>query len=484
MNKNRAEETPPEKIRTELNIEKWSIWRPANARTKPKARTFERDVRLPDGTRIVAKLKIGFTDEGNLTTEDQKVYYALVKVWEERGRTSGLIPLSLKRLARTLRKAWGQKTREALRRSLLRLRITPFIWEQAYVDGSTGKALHLLDTFSVLSDLKIVRRENDGHVTTEMGHFRFHEAILKNLLASHTKPVLLGVVLSFRGEIAQLVYSHLDIVISDKASYERRTAELFEDLGLEGGAYTQPSKRKQMLEPALKELQGVQLTTGTITTAQLAKTKDGKDYKLIVRKGKSTTIGGEGATEPRAEIVSPPLPAKDSPTAQAEELVRHFHRVFHGAEEALLTARALDQAASLITQLGMERARHVIDFAHREAPKTKHRVVTFGGVLQYATAALRDFDRRTTAPAARETAEQAARQAQALAREAEDQIQAYWESFSPEQRAAFDAEALAQASPEARAGYETATSSQVRRMHLTVLREALVRHRLGLPATD
>ena len=330
------EEELPERIRPELNVEKWSIWRPANSRGGPRARTFERDVLLPDGTRIVAKLKVGFTDEGSLTTEDQRVYYALVKVWEERGRTLGLIPLSLKSLARTLRKAWGQKTREALRRSLLRLRVTPFIWEQAYTDGPSGRRLELLDAFTILSDLKIVRRDDAGHVTREEGYFRFHEAVLKNLLAGHTKPVLLDVVLSFRSEVAQLVYSHIDLVLSDKASYERRTAELFGDLGLEGKAYAQPSKRKQMLEPALKEIEGVRVTTGTITSARLEKTKDGADFKAVFRKGqtkgeRAKVIPPSEAAE-RTEVIPPAM-------SQAEDLVRHFHRVFHGAEGALPTAR-------------------------------------------------------------------------------------------------------------------------------------------------
>ena len=362
---------------------------------------------MPDGTRIVAKLKVGFTDEGSLTTEDQRVYYALVKVWEERGRTLGLIPLSLKRLARTLRKAWGQKTREALRRSLLRLRVTPFIWEQAYTDGPSGRRLELLDAFTILSDLKIVRRDDAGHVTREEGYFRFHEAVLKNLLAGHTKPVLLDVVLSFRSEVAQLVYSHIDLVLSDKASYERRTAELFEDLGLEGKAYAQPSKRKQMLEPALKELEGVRVTTGTITSARLERTKDETDFKAVFRKGQTKGERAEvippSEAEERTEVIPPAM-------SQAEDLVRHFHRVFHGAEGALPTA-ALDQAADLIARLGMERARHVIDFAYREAPKTKHRVATFGGVLQYATAALHDFAPGRGA-AVRETAGTETRRAQ------------------------------------------------------------------------
>ncbi|MBV8383624.1 MAG: hypothetical protein JOZ63_13535, partial [Planctomycetaceae bacterium] len=348
MKTDRAAEGLPERIRPELNVEKWSIWRPANSRGGPRARTFERDVRLPDGTRIVARLKVAPTTEGNLTTEDQRVYYALVRLWEERGRSATLTPFSLRGLARVLKRIWNPQTKASLTRSLLRLRLTGFIWEQAYIDGPSGRRLGLLDTFSILSDLKIVRRDDAGHVTREEGHFRFHAAILQNLLAGHTKPVRFDVVLAFKSEVAQLVYSHIELTLADKTGYERRTKELFEDLGLEGKDYHKPSVRVRKLEPALKELQGVELTTGRITKAALEKTRDGADYKLVVRKGESTTTGGGGATGPGAGMTPPPVPAKDAPPSEAEDLVRHFHRVFHGAEGALPTAKALDQAADLI----------------------------------------------------------------------------------------------------------------------------------------
>ncbi|MBV8555599.1 MAG: hypothetical protein JO116_08535 [Planctomycetaceae bacterium] len=486
MKTDRAAEGLPERIRPELNVEKWSIWRPANSRGGPRARTFERDVRLPDGTRIVARLKVAPTTEGNLTTEDQRVYYALVRLWEERGRSATLTPFSLRGLARVLKRIWNPQTKASLTRSLLRLRLTGFIWEQAYIDGPSGRRLGLLDTFSILSDLKIVRRDDAGHVTREEGHFRFHAAILQNLLAGHTKPVRFDVVLAFKSEVAQLVYSHIDLVLSDKANYERRTAELFEDLGLEGETYQKPSKRREKLEPALKELQGVELTTGRITKAALEKTRDGADYKLVVRKGESTTTGGGGATGPGVGMTPPPVPAKDAPPSEAEDLVRHFHRVFHGAEGALPTAKALDQAADLIARLGMERARHVIDFAHREAPKTKHRVATFGGVLQYATAALHDFERRATAEAtarAQQDQQEQARRATARAQAERDRVQAYWEALPPERRAALDAAALDQADPADRVEYEAAVPS-VRRMLRTAFRAALIRRLLGLPAAD
>src|SRR5512143_2930210 len=315
----------PEKIRPELNIEKWSIWQPANARSgPPKERALEREIELPSSNRVTAKLTVKPTVDGNPTTKDQRVYYALVKHWEERGRSPDFTPFSLQRLARLLRMPWGQTTIASLTGSLYRLAGTLFIWEQAFEDKTTGRVLSRLDTFHLLSDLKIARIRDEGKVNKEVGYFRFHDAVLKNLLANHTKPVFIDVVLSFRSEIAQILYTHLDLILADKTSYERRTKELFEDLGLEGKEYGKVSARKRTLERALPELQGKALTTGRITTARLEPTKDGGDFKLVVRKGK---VRAEGM-EPLSNVIPLPLPAPEPPS-EAEELVRHFHQVFH-----------------------------------------------------------------------------------------------------------------------------------------------------------
>src|SRR5512135_3642986 len=113
----------PERIRSELNVEKWSIWLPANARSgPPKERAFEREIELPSGNRVTAKLTVKPTVDGNPTTKDQRVYYALVKHWEERGRSPDFTPFSLQRLARLLRMPWGQTTIDSLTASLFRLR--------------------------------------------------------------------------------------------------------------------------------------------------------------------------------------------------------------------------------------------------------------------------------------------------------------------------------------------------------------------------
>ena len=64
-----------EKIRVELNIEKWpGIWQPAKGHTRLALRTLERQVEVKNEGRAVSKLLIGFTELGTLTTEDQKMW--------------------------------------------------------------------------------------------------------------------------------------------------------------------------------------------------------------------------------------------------------------------------------------------------------------------------------------------------------------------------------------------------------------------------
>jgi len=99
--------TSVEKIRPDLNLEKWSIWQPSKSKTKPRERIFRREIVLPDGKQVSAEVEVGFTNKGVLTTEDQKTFYALVKIWEDKGKTTEQTFYSSRSLARVLKKGWG-----------------------------------------------------------------------------------------------------------------------------------------------------------------------------------------------------------------------------------------------------------------------------------------------------------------------------------------------------------------------------------------
>ncbi|HZM22797.1 MAG TPA: hypothetical protein VFC02_13695 [Anaerolineales bacterium] len=389
----KSAKTSVEKIRPDLNLEKWSIWQPSKSKIKPRARTFQREIVLADGKKVSAEVEVGFTQKGMLTTEDQKTFYALIKIWEDKGKPTEQTFYSLRGLARILHKGWGTNVIESTDQSLLRLRMTPLIWRNSYHDSSRKDVIEQLDPFNILSDLKIVRRKNDGHNAHEYGYFKFNDFILNNLLNNYTKPLLLEVVLGFKSELAQILYTHLDLIMARRDHYERRTKELFEDLGLEGESYKHPSKRRQVLLNPITELKGIHMTTGVITTITIERTKDDSDFKLIVRKSAHATlpaaflpIGATGEQPQHAQIETELM-------TQAKELVAYFFKRFHNLEASIPSSKAINQAISLITKYGCDAARHIIDFAYGSAQTTKFQVATFGAVMQYQTNALADFEK-------------------------------------------------------------------------------------------
>ncbi|MBD3326923.1 hypothetical protein GF339_20225, partial [candidate division KSB3 bacterium] len=107
-----------QKTHPELNLEKWSIWRPSKSPNKElRVQILERTATLQDGSKLNSKVEVGFTNKGVLTTEDRKTYYALIKIWEDKGRPIAQVSISLRHLARVLNKKWGTNVIEALTQS-------------------------------------------------------------------------------------------------------------------------------------------------------------------------------------------------------------------------------------------------------------------------------------------------------------------------------------------------------------------------------
>ena len=401
----------PTKIRTELNIEKWpAIWNPTHSNTHTKLngkpRTLEREMTASDGTKTASKVTINpIAHLGDLTTEDQRTLYALIKHWEDKGKPPHETAFSIRQVAKLLNKSWGTNVIDSVTGSLERLRGTMLVWTRSY--RSKDQRVEDLETIyvNILSKLKIVRRKIDGHITTEAGYFQFDDHILKNLLANYTKPFLFDVFMDIKGEIALKLYSYIDLIMADKNHFERCTLELFADLGLTGASYRHPSKRKQNLERALRELQGILLTTGVLKSAVIERTKDGKDYKVVFHKvaRRDFELGDPSISfsTPEPVVINDYNKIKDPIVEQAEALVGNFYKVFHGVEKHYVQSKETDQALSLITQHGLDRAKHIVSFSKDVAGDTNYLPQTFGGIMHYASRALADFDQKTKVVPAR-----------------------------------------------------------------------------------
>ncbi len=394
------------RIAVDLNLEKWPLWQPARS-TRRQTRMLERTIAVAPAHTVTARVTIGYVDKvGTLTTEDQRVFYALVKLWEEHGRSSERTPLSLRTLAQTLKRRWGSNVIAALTRSLVRLRTVPLILEHAYHDAVTDQTYALLDPFTLLADVQIVKRTRATIVTHDAGYFTWNRLILGNLQKHYTKPVVLDPILGFTSEIAQLLYQHLDLVMSKRRTYARRSDALFgEDLGLVGTGYRYAADRVRKLRPALQELRGVMLSSGTVVAAELLPTQDGRDHKIVIRKG--ATKRGAIADNPAAG--SPPQLAETLPvsippgdeadmSAKVHALLQAFLDTFHRESKRFPTAKETRQAHALIAQVGPERAQFVVRYVKHVAPDFTPRF--FGGILTYTVQALKAYDahaRRTNA---------------------------------------------------------------------------------------
>ena len=378
------------RIRSDLNLEKWVIWLPARSKTK-QTRTLTRQHQNAQGDTVSSEVTIGYVDRmGTITTEDQKTFYALIKIWDENGRSTGQVYFSIRMIARILRKKWGTNVITATTESLMRLRAVPLIMCNAYYDSREEKTIEILDALNLLSELKIVKRHRDGQIAKEAGYFRFHDLILASLLNHYTKPVLLDVYLKFKRPTAQLLYTHLDLIMSRRRHYERRSQELFDDLGIQGAAYRYVSDRKRTLDGACQELCGIQLTSGIITRADLEQTTDGLDYKIVIDKVPSREWQHDRPTN-RSVNPSPRL-EPDPIMTSARALVQSFYRTFHGTEHAVPPSKAISQAVSLLARYGPERAAYLIDFSHGAAAETGYKPQTFGGILHYQTQAFAAYD--------------------------------------------------------------------------------------------
>src|ERR1700683_760966 len=168
-----------------------------------------------EGTRITSRVEVGYTQLGTLSTEEQKLLYVLIKLWEDSGKPDVQVFFSTRGLARMLKKkGWGTNVIQAITKSLRKLRSIPIEWINSYHDQSeTGRVLVDRRPFTILGDLRIVERCQDGTVNSSLGYFKFDDQILRNLKTHYTKPVCIEEFFKLNSEIAQLVYTHVDLML-------------------------------------------------------------------------------------------------------------------------------------------------------------------------------------------------------------------------------------------------------------------------------
>lgn len=284
-------------------------------------RVLKRETTIPDGSGLKQTVKIGLENSTeNLTTGEAKLFYIFLDFWEKQGsKKDGVVYTSLHKLFNTLATVDGEPRPKTTRhgnwskawlsKKLRRMISVPIVYEFAYKnkDGTYRKS----ESCTLLSNTDVYERKliSQHQKFFDFSHFTIHPVIVRSLLEDNTKPVRLDVLLRLRGETAVILYRFLDLILFDKAQYERNIVELAKELDF--GASRRNDLLRQ-LRQACEELEGKDLSSGRIEFCRVGKTESGRGWKLIVRKGKQ---------RPALSVASPAVaavPSSDFDRAAAE----------------------------------------------------------------------------------------------------------------------------------------------------------------------
>jgi hypothetical protein len=137
------------------------------------------------------------------------------------------------------------------------------------------------------------------------------------------------------------------------------------------------------------------LSTGVLASATIERTKDRKDYKAVFHKTKKMLTFDTALPEESnrgGEVEKKALPEESPLTAQAAELVSRFYKLFHRVDRPYPMSKEIAHAVGLISRQGFDRAKYIVDFSRDAAERTNYAPQTFGGILQYESRAMKEFD--------------------------------------------------------------------------------------------
>jgi hypothetical protein len=272
-------------VRPDINIAKWaglifaSPW--ARDLYEEKEIIFQLGADRSASIRIVPAL-----NHKRPTTTTQRVFFTLLQIWEQAGKpANGSFSFSARQIAHLLSWKWaGRDTAERIQEHLSILNSTSIDWERSFVKGDLKEthndAMSLIDAKGYLKREKMINNEFFYAQHT----VRLNHDLVTNMIAGKTKPFNYKAFISIKNETAAKLYNLLDNFLARKRRWERRaTALIYEDLELEGARYKTAFARKAKLQEIQRELDGKELSTGTLKVS-IAKTVDGKDWKLIADK--------------------------------------------------------------------------------------------------------------------------------------------------------------------------------------------------------
>ncbi len=159
----------------ELNLDFGQLFYPKEKRKIFEIRCFRR---ITDDQQVSVIVKPDAT-LGTLTTFDERVFYALVEIWQEQDKADVCL-FSEREIARRIRVQWGGDTAKAIRDSLTRLCGVLIEWKGSFYDSTKNKLVDIHNPFSILSHLEIVSTKTQ-HFRDRRAEFSFNARVIKNL---------------------------------------------------------------------------------------------------------------------------------------------------------------------------------------------------------------------------------------------------------------------------------------------------------------
>lgn len=273
-------------VRVDRNFSRYPIF------TTQKFKGHSREIiirsRKEDGSIDERCLSIGKThrhrEVGVLTATHAKVFYVLLKIWEENDHPfNEPVRCSLYRIAQYLGLKWNQRASKQIKQVLADLKEIPITWHNAFWQAKTQTFAEQIAFRTILSNLHIMRVEKGKKVYGTV-EYQIDTDILNNVLGTRGFPLRLEVLVSLKKEMATLLYPVIERQLAKKTEYQRDLVGLWDDLDLSHDYIRKPSDYKTKVKAALEELEGKPFNWGILTYAQAERKANGKGYKAVFKR--------------------------------------------------------------------------------------------------------------------------------------------------------------------------------------------------------
>lgn len=354
-------------------------------------RVIEQEKQTSEGT-LTSRVEIGFNQFGTLIPRDRLVYLALTAIWQEQGKPVNFV-VSLRRIAKLLNMGWGKKQILALKESLHRLKGVNLIFINSLFDASKDKTVEKETNFTFLDKLEIFSISENGKTNKADCVVAFNHVIDSNLRLGHVRPVMLPTLTNLRSDLAQSLYLLLDAqTCNPNKKYSISSKKLLAELGLTSSRYSFLSRRKEILEKAISELDGIGVLGGTLKVS-LEPTRDGTDLKLTAERIAVASSECSSGSDMEMAVVlieptSPPFKDTMDPTVFIGLIFDRF------GIKRKPKVKELEFARNVVSQYGIDLdvAHHIVEFAFRDASRTKFLLRDARGLTQYIEPALESYE--------------------------------------------------------------------------------------------